>query len=90
MITAADKRGNRGADAGAHSNVGSTGAATGDAHSERVESADWRSVTAEVNEYGGALLPRLLTASEGDDLRALYDADDVFRTTVDMLSLIHI
>ncbi|KNA93417.1 2OG-Fe(II) oxygenase [Gordonia sp. w5E2] len=37
-----------------------------------------------MNEYGGALLPRLLTAPEVDELRALYDADDVFRATVDM------
>lgn len=83
MTTAANNRGNRGADAGAHRNVGATGAAAGDAYSQRVESADWRSVTAEVNEYGGALLPRLLNASEVDDLRALYD-DDAFRATVDM------
>ncbi len=76
MTTAADNQGNRGADAGAHRNVGATGAAAGDAYSQRVESADWRSVTAEVNEYGGALLPRLLNASEVDDLRALYDDAD--------------
>ena len=85
MTTAADKRGNRGADACAYGNVGSTGAATRDTYSERVDGADWRSVTAEVNEYGGALLPRLLNASEVDDLRALYDdADHVVRATVDM------
>ena len=84
MTTAAERQGSRGADAGAHSSVSSTSAATRDAYSERVESADWRSVTAEVNEYGGALLPRLLTAPEVDELRALYDADDVFRATVDM------
>lgn len=84
MTTAAERQGNRGPDAGAHSSVGSTSAATRDEYSERVESADWRSVTAEANEYGGALLPRLLTATEVDELRALYDADDAFRATVDM------
>jgi hypothetical protein len=31
---------------------------------QRVDSGDWDAITAEVNEYGGALLPRLLTAAE--------------------------
>ena len=30
----------------------------------RVESGDWEAITAEVNEYGGALLPQLLTDAE--------------------------
>jgi hypothetical protein len=50
----------------------------------RVEAADWEAVTAEVNEYGGALLPRLLTAEETVAIRRLYDRDDLFRATVNM------
>jgi hypothetical protein len=50
----------------------------------RVDSADWEAVTAELNEYGGALLPRLLTAQETVAIRRLYDRDDLFRATVNM------
>jgi len=51
---------------------------------ERVEAADWTAITAEVNEYGGALLPQLLTAAETVRLRQLYDEDGLFRSTVAM------
>jgi uncharacterized protein len=51
---------------------------------ERVESADWTAITAEVNEYGGALLPQLLTAAETVRLRQSYDEDGLFRSTVAM------
>lgn len=50
----------------------------------RVEAGDWDAITAELNEYGGALLPRLLTAAETVQLRELYDKDRHFRSTVDM------
>jgi len=30
----------------------------------RVDAGDWTAITAEVNEYGGVLLPQLLTAEE--------------------------
>jgi hypothetical protein len=50
----------------------------------RVDSADWEAVTAEINEYGGALLPRLLTVEETVAIRQLYDRDDLFRATVNM------
>jgi uncharacterized protein len=49
----------------------------------RVDRADWDSITGELDEVGGALLPRLLTAREAAKIRALYD-DDVFRSTIDM------
>ena len=29
-----------------------------------MDAGDWTAITAEVNEYGGALLPELLTAGE--------------------------
>ena len=51
---------------------------------ERVEAADWTAITDEVNEYGGALLPQLLTAAETVRLRQLYDEDGLFRSTVAM------
>jgi uncharacterized protein len=51
---------------------------------DRVESGDWAAITAEVNEYGGALLPQLLTAEETAQIRELYDRDDLFRSTINM------
>ncbi|MFE5097237.1 2OG-Fe(II) oxygenase [Streptomyces sp. NPDC056638] len=50
----------------------------------RVESGDWKAITTEVNEYGGALLPQLLTPEETVEIRELYEHDDLFRSTVDM------
>jgi len=52
---------------------------------DRVASGDWGAITEEVNEYGGALLPQLLSAEEAGQIRSLYDDQTgVFRTTVDM------
>jgi hypothetical protein len=45
---------------------------------------DWDAVTAEVNEYGCALLPPLLTPDECAGIAALYDEQDRFRATVTM------
>lgn len=50
----------------------------------RVDSGNWDAITAELNEYGGALLPRLVTAGEATRLRDLYADDSLFRTTIDM------
>ncbi|MGX9792283.1 2OG-Fe(II) oxygenase [Mycobacterium sp. MMS18-G62] len=50
----------------------------------RVDSGDWDAITAEVNDFGGALLPRLITKSEADKIRKLYPDDDRFRATIDM------
>lgn len=55
-----------------------------DVYAQRVDSADWDSITDEVNEYGGALLPQLLTGAEAEEIRDLYESDDVFRQTVNM------
>ena len=49
-----------------------------------VEAADWEEIAAELNEYGGALLPQLLTADECTALRELYAQDEKFRSTVNM------
>jgi uncharacterized protein len=51
---------------------------------QRVGSGDWGGITAEVNEHGGALLPRLLTDPETDAIRSLYEDDASFRATVSM------
>ncbi|OBJ88040.1 proline hydroxylase [Mycobacterium gordonae] len=50
----------------------------------RVDSGDWDSIAAELDEYGGALLPRLVTAGEAARLRDLYVDDSLFRKTIDM------
>lgn len=51
---------------------------------QRVASADWDSVTAEIDEFGGALVPQLLTPVEAARIRRLYPDDRLFRSTIDM------
>ena len=51
---------------------------------QRVESADWETITAEVNTLGGALLPPLVSPSEAHAIRELYGQPRYFRSTVDM------
>ena len=51
---------------------------------KRVDSADWDAITAEVNDFGGAVLPRLLTTSEAVTIRGHYSDDRLFRATIDM------
>jgi uncharacterized protein len=51
---------------------------------KRVDAGDWEAITAEVNDFGGALLPRLLTKSEAEKIRGLYRDDHLFRATIDM------
>lgn len=50
----------------------------------RVNAGNWDTITAEINEYGGALLPQLVTPAEAWRLRKLYENDSLFRSTVDM------
>ena len=50
----------------------------------RVGDADWDAITTDVNEYGCALTPQLVTAREAATLAALYDCDEHFRSTVNM------
>ena len=51
----------------------------------RVDAGDWKAIAEELDEYGGALLPRLLTPAEARALRELYgDTGGVFRSTVHM------
>jgi hypothetical protein len=65
-------------------NVDRAALITGDRWRRRVESGDWDAIAAQVGEYGGALLPQLLTAQEATALRSCYDDDARFRSTVDM------
>lgn len=55
-----------------------------DVYAERVAAADWDAVTDELNDYGCALLPRLLAPEECAGIAALYDEPERFRTTVDL------
>jgi hypothetical protein len=50
----------------------------------RVLAADWPAITAELDEFGGALLPQLLTDDEAREIRSMYERADLFRSTVDM------
>ena len=51
---------------------------------KRVDAGDWGAIAAGVNDFGGALLPRLLTTTEARRLRKLYAKDELFRATIDM------
>jgi hypothetical protein len=51
---------------------------------DRVQTGDWEAITAEVNEYGGAQLPQLLTPDETAQIRELYERDDLVRSTINM------
>ena len=51
---------------------------------QRVDAGNWDAITAEVNEYGGALLPQLLTGAETQVIRSLYEGDQYFRSTINM------
>ncbi len=51
---------------------------------DRVDAADWDQLTEQVDAYGCALTPQLLTPDETDEIGALYDRDERFRATVDM------
>lgn len=51
---------------------------------DSVDSGDWDRITEELNEYGGALLPRLLTPEEAARIAGLYEQDEHFRSTVNM------
>jgi hypothetical protein len=51
---------------------------------KRVGAGDWDAITAELNDFGGALLPRLLTDAETEAVRRLYPNDRMFRATIDM------
>lgn len=50
----------------------------------RVDQLDWKRITQELDEYGNALLPGILSLEECDTLAALYPNDEHFRSRVVM------
>lgn len=55
-----------------------------DVWASRVQGGDWAAIRDELDEYGGALLPRLLSDDETSELQAMYAQDRLFRSTVVM------
>src|ERR1700748_11318 len=51
---------------------------------ERLDRVSWKRVEADLDEYGGSILERLLTPEECDLVTALYPDDAVFRSRVVM------
>lgn len=51
---------------------------------ERVAAADWAALTEEIDEYGCAQTPQILSQQECADLAAMYSEVERFRSTVDM------
>jgi hypothetical protein len=60
-----------------------TATATG-LYAKRIAAADWEGVAQELDAYGCALLPRLLTPAECARIAGLYDQPEHFRATIDM------
>jgi len=52
--------------------------------SKRVDGGDWDAIATTVNDFGGALLPRLLAPSEARQIRTLFADHGLFRSTIDM------
>ena len=63
---------------------GSAHAPGTDPWERRVDSGDWAAIRAELDEYGGALLPPLLAPAEAEQIRGLYEQGGRFRSTVNM------
>jgi hypothetical protein len=61
-----------------------TATVTADRYAQRVAAADWDAVARELDEYGCAPLPRLLTPAECARIAGLYDHPEHFRATIDM------
>lgn len=55
-----------------------------DSIEERVRSIDWTRVSTDLDGYGFALLPQLLTREECEGLVSLYADDDLFRSKIVM------
>ncbi|MFI6026799.1 2OG-Fe(II) oxygenase [Amycolatopsis magusensis] len=55
-----------------------------DKYAKRVAAADWAAVATELDSYGCALLPRLLTAEECRRIAGLWSGTGRFRSTVNL------
>lgn len=51
---------------------------------ERVEAVDWQQVFRDVDSEGNAVIKHILAPAECDEVRTLYDRDELFRNTVVM------
>ncbi|MEU9011922.1 2OG-Fe(II) oxygenase [Streptomyces sp. NPDC048479] len=51
---------------------------------QHVDEADWTALADELDTYGCALTPQLLTSAECAGIAGLYEQEHLFRTTVDM------
>ncbi|MFC9297259.1 2OG-Fe(II) oxygenase [Streptomyces sp. NPDC057011] len=51
---------------------------------DRTETADWKAIAEELDTYGCALTPQLLTPAECRAVTSLYEDTERFRTTIDM------
>ncbi|MEU8874020.1 2OG-Fe(II) oxygenase [Streptomyces javensis] len=51
---------------------------------QRVAAADWTQLAEELDTYGCALTPRLLTPAQCAGVAGLYERDERFRSTIDM------
>src|SRR3974390_1528038 len=59
-------------------------ASTAWTYQRRVDSLDWDLIVADLNEFGCAATPQLVTAGDAAELASLYHVDEAFRSTVDM------
>jgi hypothetical protein len=59
-------------------------AQTGADISERIDALDWTGLEAQLDSFGSATAPSLLSPDECDALAALYDRDGIFRSRVVM------
>lgn len=51
---------------------------------DRVHALDWQQITSDLDDYGNAVLPAILSSSECDALAALYSDETCFRSRVVM------
>ncbi|WP_300665410.1 2OG-Fe(II) oxygenase [Fluviicola sp.] len=51
---------------------------------QKIENTDWNSVAETMHQNGYSLIPELLTTAECEELKAAYDAPDMYRKTVIM------
>ncbi|TJZ54445.1 proline hydroxylase [Streptomyces piniterrae] len=51
---------------------------------QHVAAADWAALAGELDAYGCALTPQLLTPGECRDIAGLYERPELFRNTIDM------
>jgi hypothetical protein len=58
--------------------------ATIESIAERVEAVAWEQVTRELDAEGSVVIKRILTPDECDEVRRLYDRDELFRSRVVM------